>query len=56
MYKIVETKELAANIFSMVVEAKRVARACQPGQFVIARTDADAERIPLTICDYHREK
>ncbi len=56
MYKIVETKELAANIFSMVVEAKRVARGCQPGQFVIVRTDADAERIPLTICDYDREK
>lgn len=56
MYKILETKELAANIFHMVVEAKRVARGCQPGQFVIVRTDAEAERIPLTICDYDREK
>ena len=40
----------------MVVEAKRVARSCQPGQFVIVRTDERAERIPLTICDYDREK
>jgi len=49
MYKILEAKELAANIFYMAVEAKRVAKACQPGQFVIVRKDADAERIPLTI-------
>lgn len=56
MYKILEAKELAANIFYMVVEAKRVAKACKPGQFVIVRTDADSERIPLTICDYDREK
>ncbi len=40
----------------MVVEAERVAKSCEPGQFVIVRTDADAERIPLTICDYDREK
>jgi len=56
MYKILETKELAANIFYMVVEAKRVAKACKPGQFVIVRTDEHSERIPLTICDYDRER
>ena len=56
MYKILETKELAANIFYMLVEAKRVAKACQPGQFVIVRADEEGERIPLTICDYDREK
>ena len=33
-----------------------VARACLPGQFVIVRSNAEAERIPLTICDYDREK
>ena len=56
MYKILEAKELTPNIYYMVVEAKRVARSCQPGQFVIVRTDEEAERIPLTICDYDREK
>lgn len=40
----------------MDVEAKRVAASCQPGQFVIVRTDAEGERIPLTICDYDRQK
>lgn len=56
MYKILEAKELTPNIYYMVVEAKRVARSCQPGQFVIVRTDERAERIPLTICDYDRER
>ncbi len=56
MYKILKAQELAANIFLMEVEAKRIAKACQPGQFVIVRTDDEGERIPLTICDYDREK
>ena len=55
MYKIVKAKELAANIYLMVVEAKRVAKSCEPGQFIIVRMDEEGERIPLTICDYDRE-
>ena len=55
MYQILQAKELTTNIFMMVVEAKRVAKSCEPGQFVIVRRDADSERIPLTICDYDRE-
>ena len=46
---------LVRNIFLMVVEAKRVAKSCYPGQFIIVRTDENSERIPLTICDYNRE-
>lgn len=56
MYKILNVRELTTNIYLMDVEAKRVARKCQPGQFIIVRMDADGERIPLTICDYDREK
>ncbi|MCM1101436.1 MAG: sulfide/dihydroorotate dehydrogenase-like FAD/NAD-binding protein [Clostridium sp.] len=55
MYKILQKKELAENIYLMDVEAKRVAKSCMPGQFVIVRMDAEGERIPLTICDYDRE-
>lgn len=55
MYKILKAREMAANIFEMVIEAKRVAKSCQPGQFVIVRMDENGERIPLTICDYDRE-
>ena len=56
MYKIVKKQELTTNIYLMDVEAPRVAGSCQPGQFVIVRMDAEAERIPLTICDYDRGK
>ena len=55
MYKILKAKELAANIYLMVVKAERVAKSCEPGQFVIVRMDEEGERIPLTICDYDRE-
>ena len=56
MYKILKAEQLTANIFLMDVEAPRVARHCEPGQFVIVRMDKDGERIPLTICDYDRQK
>ena len=56
MYPILETKKLTANIYWMEVKEERIAKSCMPGQFVIVRTDADSERIPLTICDYNREK
>ena len=55
MYKIVKAKELTTNIYLMDVEAPRVAKHCEPGQFVIVRMDAEGERSPLTICDYDRE-
>ena len=37
MYKILKAQNLASNIFLMEVEAKRVAAAAQPGQFVIVK-------------------
>ena len=55
MYQILEVKELANSIYLFVVEAKRCAASCEPGQFVIVRTTEDGERIPLTVCDYDRE-
>ena len=56
MYKIVEKKLLAPNIYSFDVEAPRVANSAQPGQFVIVIVDDEGERIPLTICDYDTER
>ena len=56
MYQIVKAEKLADKIFLMEIEAPRVARACQPGQFLIVKMDEVGERIPLTICDYNREK
>lgn len=56
MYKIVKAEMLTPNIYLMDILAPRVAKKCLPGQFVILRVDNDGERIPLTICDYDREK
>lgn len=56
MYKIVGKRDLAPNIFEMDILAPRVANSAQPGQFVIVITDDEGERLPLTICDYDKEK
>ena len=55
MYKILKAEKLADKIILMDVLAPRVAKHCQPGQFVIVKMDDKGERIPLTICDYDRE-
>lgn len=56
MFRIVEKRLLAPDIWLMNVEAPRVAKAAQPGQFVIVRGTDDGERIPLTVADYDRER
>lgn len=56
MYRILKAECLAEKIYLMEVEAPRVAKTCQPGEFVIVKIDEVGERIPLTICDYDREK
>lgn len=56
MYKILESKQLCEKIYLMVIDAPRVASYCEPGQFVIICVDEKGERVPLTICDFDREK
>ncbi len=56
MYQVLKAEKLAQNIYLMDVKAPRIAKNCQPGQFIIAKMDEIGERIPLTICDYDREQ
>ncbi len=56
MYQILKAETLADKIHLMKVHAPRVAKYCQPGQFIIVKIDEVGERIPLTICDYNREE
>lgn len=56
MYKILRKKELASNICLMEIEAPRIACSALPGQFLIVRLGEFGERIPLTICDYNKQK
>lgn len=56
MYQVLKAQQLADKIYLMEVKAPRVARSCQPGEFVIVKMDEAGERIPLTICDFNREE
>lgn len=56
MYKIVSKRLLTDNIYLMDIEAPRVAKSAEPGQFIIIKNNDKGERIPLTIADYDREK
>ena len=49
MYKILDARSVGLNIKQFVIEAPRIARKHQPGQFVILRLHDKGERIPLTI-------
>lgn len=51
MYKILKKEILNSSVTSMHIDAPLVAKKAQPGQFIILRTDADGERIPLTVAD-----
>lgn len=56
MYKILVKKELSQGVQLFEIEAPRVAKKAEPGQFVIIRIDEAGERVPLTIADFDREK
>lgn len=55
MYKIAKKRELTNNIYLMDIEAPRVAKSANPGQFIIIKNDEKGERMPLTIADYNKE-
>ena len=55
MHKILRKKVLSDVTKLIEVEAPRIARKAQPGQFVIVRVDEHGERVPLTIADFDRE-
>ncbi len=56
MYKIVRREAFSDVTFLWEVEAPDVARAAQPGHFVMLRLHEGSERIPLTVADYDRER
>lgn len=56
MYKIIKKERLHDTIYSMWIEAPKVALSVQPGQFIILMIQEKGERIPLTVADFDREK
>ena len=55
MFKILRKEELSPNVYAMDIEAPRVAKKAQAGQFIVLRVDEKGERIPQTIADFDRE-
>jgi homotetrameric NADPH-dependent glutamate synthase len=56
MYKIVRREGFSDTTFLWEVEAPDVARAAQPGHFVMLRLHEGSERIPLTVADFDRQR
>ncbi len=56
MNKILEKSVLTPNVVYMKVDASRIAKKAEPGQFVMIMPNEKSERIPLTIADYDREE
>ncbi|OFX20206.1 MAG: glutamate synthase (NADPH), homotetrameric [Anaeromyxobacter sp. RBG_16_69_14] len=56
MYTILRREAFSDTTFLWEVLAPDVARAAQPGHFVMLRLHEGAERIPLTVADFDREK
>lgn len=56
MYEIITKEMLTPTICRMKVNAPMLARAAQPGQFLMILPEEKGERIPLTISDYDPEE
>ncbi len=54
--KVIEKEMLSPGVYRFDVEAPRIAKKTQPGQFIILRVNEEGERIPLTVADFDREK
>jgi len=56
MYEIIRREAFSDTTFLWEVLAPDVARASQPGHFVMLRLHEGSERIPLTVADFDRDK
>ena len=55
MFELISNEVLTDNVHRLVLKAPRIAKSRKAGQFVIVRSDDQAERIPLTIADADAE-
>jgi NAD(P)H-flavin reductase len=55
-FEILAREDFSDVTYSLVIHHPLMARAAQPGQFVIVMSHAEGERIPLTIADFDRAK
>jgi ferredoxin--NADP+ reductase len=55
MFKILDKRMIVPNLHLLTLEAPAVAKAVQPGQFVIVRASEEGERIPLSVSDWNAD-
>ena len=55
-FKILAREDFSDVTYSLVIHHPLMAKAAQPGQFVIVMSHESGERIPLTIADFDRKK
>lgn len=55
-YRIVRKEVYSPVTYMWEVEAPDVARAAQPGHFLMVRINEEGERIPLTVADFDRQR
>jgi NAD(P)H-flavin reductase len=55
-FEILGREDFSDVTYSLVIHHPLMARAAQPGQFVIVMSHPEGERIPLTIADFDRAK
>ena len=55
-FKILAREDFSDLTYSLVIHHPLMAKAAQPGQFVIVMSHESGERIPLTIADFDRNK
>jgi sulfide dehydrogenase subunit beta len=56
MFRIIKRERFSEVTYLWELEAPKIAKAAQPGHFVIVRHGESGERIPLTIADFDRTK
>ena len=56
MSQILRKERYSDAVFMMVLDAPKIARKAQAGQFVIVRSHEEGERLPLTLADFDRER
>jgi NAD(P)H-flavin reductase len=56
MYEVVAREDLSDATYLLEVSHPELAKAAQPGQFVVVLSHEHGERIPLTIADFDRDK
>ncbi len=56
MARILRREQFSEQTFLWEIDAPDVARAAQPGHFVMLRLDEAGERIPLTVADFDRAR